>query len=69
MKKLWRSAATYYGKSGELKNLRCLADVFFAELQEMAICGRADRECFLRESCAKTFFKVKLIDYRKLKSK
>ncbi len=53
MKKLWRSAATCYGKSGELKNLRCLADV--QELQEMAISGRANRECLLGESCAKTF--------------
>ena len=69
MKKLWRNVATRYGKSGELKNLRCLADAFLAELQEMAICGKADRECFFRESCAKTFKKVKLIDYRKLKSK
>ena len=48
MKKLWRNVATRYGKSGELKNLRCLADAFLAELQEMAICGKADRECFFK---------------------
>ena len=44
MKKSWLSVVTRYEKPGELKNLRCPADAKTA-LQEMAICGGADRGC------------------------
>ncbi len=56
MKKLWRSAETHYGKLGELKNLRCLVDAF-AELQEMAISGRANRECLWENPVLRLFKK------------
>ena len=61
MKKLWRSAVTCYGKSGELKNLRCLADA--QELQEMAINGKADRECLRENPVLRLFKKGGYISY------
>ncbi len=66
MKKSWLSVATRYEKPGELKNLRCPADAK-AALQEMAICGGANRECS-GESCAKPF-QGRSIDYRKPQGK
>lgn len=55
MKKSWLSVVTRYEKPGELKNLRCPADAK-AALQEMAICGRADRECLKTNPVLRPFF-------------